>query len=263
MKGSIARIALTGLFTMLAAGTALAQMYPGEDVIVNPAAIPQPQGVQPLPPVHLHPPRPHRHHEAAAPKAASATVAPETQAYVPPSVMAPAPPSARKRAAQVAAKPPASPAKPAAIPFSFGGEGAAAPSAASTTASAPAPAQKLAKAAPLPKVTPEAGLSKQASVLFDNGSPGLSDNASATLKDISFSLKNALANGGDRIEVIGYGGDPGDTSSNARRLSLERALAVRQTLITYGIPPERIDVRALGGVTDNGATDRVDVFVKS
>ena len=58
-------------------------------------------------------------------------------------------------------------------------------------------------------------------------------------------------------------GSEGDKGSDARRLSLKRALAIRQVLIDDGVPAERIDVRAMGGVDDTGPADRVDVFVKA
>ena len=51
--------------------------------------------------------------------------------------------------------------------------------------------------------------------------------------------------------------------SDARRLSLKRALAIRQVLIDNGVPAERIDVRAMGGADYMGPADRVDVFVKA
>ncbi len=123
----------------------------------------------------------------------------------------------------------------------------------------------MAKAAPLPKITPPKGLTKEQVVLFDTGSSALSENSKARLNDLAFSLKTALANGASQIELIAYAGAPGDTSSAARRLSLKRALAVREALIVDGVPAGRIDVRALGGVkeSDNGATDRVDIFVKA
>ena len=76
------------------------------------------------------------------------------------------------------------------------------------------------------------------------------------------SLNAALAGGASRLELVGYGGQPGEKDSDSRRLSLKRAIAVRQALIGAGLPANRIDVRALGGVEDNGATDRVDIFVK-
>ena len=65
------------------------------------------------------------------------------------------------------------------------------------------------------------------------------------------------------MQLEAYGGSPGDKSSDARRLSLKRALAVRQLLIDDGVPSGRIDVRAMGGVDDKGPVDRVDVFVRA
>jgi outer membrane protein OmpA-like peptidoglycan-associated protein len=62
-----------------------------------------------------------------------------------------------------------------------------------------------------------------------------------------------------RLELRGYAGPPYDTSSNARRLALKRALAVRRVLISNGVKAERIHVRALGGTSDSGPQDRVDV----
>ena len=54
-------------------------------------------------------------------------------------------------------------------------------------------------------------------------------------------------------------GDSNDTSSTARRLALRRALSVRRELIDHGIVAERIQVRALGGTSDSGPQDRVDI----
>lgn len=62
-----------------------------------------------------------------------------------------------------------------------------------------------------------------------------------------------------RLEVRAYAGPPNDNSSAARRLALHRALNVRRELITKGIVAERIHVRALGGVRDNGPQERVDI----
>ena len=66
-----------------------------------------------------------------------------------------------------------------------------------------------------------------------------------------------------RIQLLAYGGEKGDKGSDARRLSLKRALAIRQVLIEDGVDARRIDVRAMGGADDGGPTDRVDVFVKA
>ena len=254
------------------AAPANAQMYPGADVTVNPGALGAPGpayrgGLLPpgaksrnLPPVHLHMPathhrrRHHHHHVARRKPKHVARHKTEDETQTAKAEPAPAP-------AEKPGPPPASTTDntaPAAIPFSLGP-----PSAAPAEKPAPPKHKTLAATAPMPKITLTKGLSKQAAVLFDSGSSDLSDNSTARLNDLAFSLKTALTNGADHVELVAYGGAPGDKSSAARRLSLKRALAVRQALIVDGVPADRIDVRALGGVTDNGATDRVDIFVKS
>jgi len=65
----------------------------------------------------------------------------------------------------------------------------------------------------------------------------------------------------DRIEIQAYAGVPSGLSSEARRLSLKRGLAVRKFLVDQGVLQSRIDVRALGGVRDNGPTERVDIVL--
>ncbi len=85
----------------------------------------------------------------------------------------------------------------------------------------------------------------------------------AEVRKLADSLNNALNNPAARVELRAYGGMRGEKSSDTRRLSLKRALVIRQLLIDDGVPSERIDVYALGGVEDNGPLDRVDIFVKS
>ena len=74
-------------------------------------------------------------------------------------------------------------------------------------------------------------------------------------------MNAALSAGASRIQLDAFGGPRGDKSSESRRLSLKRALVVRELLIEDGVPSEKIDVRAMGGIDDNGVADRVDVFV--
>ena len=54
-----------------------------------------------------------------------------------------------------------------------------------------------------------------------------------------------------------------DREPDARRLSLKRAVSIRQVLIDDGVSADRIDVRAMGGVDDTGPADRVDVYIKA
>ena len=64
------------------------------------------------------------------------------------------------------------------------------------------------------------------------------------------------------VMLIAYAqGDP-DQASNARRLSLSRALAVRSFLIDQGVHSSRIEVRALGNKVTDGPPDRVDLVVQ-
>ena len=67
----------------------------------------------------------------------------------------------------------------------------------------------------------------------------------------------------DRIEIQAFAGEAGDVSSAARRLSLTRALNVREFLVERGVLQSRIDVRALGGARDSGPAERVDILLTS
>jgi outer membrane protein OmpA-like peptidoglycan-associated protein len=64
-----------------------------------------------------------------------------------------------------------------------------------------------------------------------------------------------------RLEVLGYASGTPETNRESRRLSLERALAVRSYLIDQGVRRTRIDVRALGQTDPQGPADRVDLLL--
>ena len=128
-----------------------------------------------------------------------------------------------------------------------------------------APGTQIAKAEPVPNssaVEPGApGLSKRSVILFAAGSSDPAQSALGSIKFLAGDLNSAMTGAGSRVQLIAYGG--GDKGSDARRLSLKRALAIRQVLIDDGVPSERIDVRAMGGADDGGPADRVDVYVKA
>jgi len=151
-----------------------------------------------------------------------------------------------------------------AVPFSFGS------STASNSAPPVAPPARVAKASPPPAQTLTAdnaplppGLAKQTQILFAAGAPDPSADSIDEIKGLAPALNSALAAGTSRIQIVAYGGARGDKSSEARRLSLRRGRIIRQLLIDGGVPAERIDVRAMGGVTDGAAADRVDIFTKA
>lgn len=141
---------------------------------------------------------------------------------------------------------------------------------AATIASTPPPPKTLATAAPppTPPATPSpaddtAGMNRQSVIPFAAGSstPAASDiNA---IHGLAGKLTAALGAGASRVQLQAYGGPRGDKSSDSRRLSLKRALVIRELLIEDGVPSEKIDVRAMGGVDDNSAPDRVDIFLRS
>jgi outer membrane protein OmpA-like peptidoglycan-associated protein len=104
-------------------------------------------------------------------------------------------------------------------------------------------------------------MAKQSEILFPHANADPEASGAEQLKTLAAALNSALDSGHGRVELEAYGGPPGDKSSDSRRLSLRRALAVRQLLIDSGVPSDRIDVKALGGIDDHGNADRVDVFL--
>ena len=132
---------------------------------------------------------------------------------------------------------------------------------------APAPQKppaQVASAAPPAKPAPsDAGLVKRSVILFAKDAPDPAEGALGAIKFLATDLNAAMTRPASRIELQAYGGAKGDKGSDARRLSLKRALAIRQVLIDDGVSPDRIDVRAMGGADDTGPLDRVDVFVRA
>jgi outer membrane protein OmpA-like peptidoglycan-associated protein len=132
---------------------------------------------------------------------------------------------------------------------------------------APPPAPHVASIEP-PRTPPATRKVSGDTVGARRGSIGFEANASdptgAALQSVSKiadSLNASLGGGAARVQLLAYAGPRGGKSSDARRLSLKRALIVRQLLIDAGVPSERIDVRAMGGA-DDGAAERVDVLLK-
>jgi outer membrane protein OmpA-like peptidoglycan-associated protein len=112
-----------------------------------------------------------------------------------------------------------------------------------------------------PKGDPHAGFTKAGEILFDGTSTDPQADGASALKADADKLNAALDKGATNVQVEAYGGAPGDKSSEARRLSLRRALAVRQLLIDCGIPASRIIVKAMGGADTAANGQRVDVYL--
>jgi len=153
--------------------------------------------------------------------------------------------------------------------LNFGGSAPSLPAASPPPKPQPAPRQVAranppsASAAPQPSAeAPTPGLTKRSVILFAPQAADPAQSALGAIKFLAGDLSAAMTGPSARVQIQAYGGNRGDKSSDARRLSLKRALAIRQVLIDDGVPAERIDVRAMGGADDSGPADRVDVYVK-
>ena len=152
-----------------------------------------------------------------------------------------APPPAPKMAKPAAAPPPAPKmAKPALAPI---------PPAPAAAPKPPALQQQAAR-------TPGPGAAPLQSVAFAPGNADLSGDSRKVLDSFAGSLTAAP---NLRMQLLAYAGEPNLSASQARRLSLSRALAVRSYLISKGIRSTRIDVRALGNKVPSGTPNRVDL----
>jgi len=92
---------------------------------------------------------------------------------------------------------------------------------------------------------------------FRHGSQTIDNELYKPLDKLSIML---LSHPNARVTLVAYAGTTGDISPReARRLSLARALAIRDYLTNKGVKSNRIDVRALGANVPSGDMDRVDV----
>jgi len=247
-------------------------MYPGEDVIVNPAAIPGSPAFGESYRVH----KPHHHHhvvktQTAATDTVTATPAEITTTSPGETDTAPAaapatdtaPPPTRRHSHHTASASAASNAQSGGMGFSFGDDEPPAPPPAANTRTASndtgaAPqAEKPAKAD-----ASTAGLAKRGAILFEHNSTDPQPSQMDGIKLLAGDLNSALEAGATQIQLQAFGGTPGDKGSEAKRISLKRALAIRQLLIDNGVPSNRIITKAMGGATD-GEPDRVDIYVRA
>ena len=124
----------------------------------------------------------------------------------------------------------------------------------------PPPPQQSAALTSRPAPTGALKPGQQFRLGFDSGSAAISGGTETQLDGVAKSMKQ---DGNLRLQLLAYAGGGAQTPSQARRLSLSRALAVRSKLIEKGIRSTRIDVRALGNKSEGGPPDRVDIIITS
>lgn len=97
------------------------------------------------------------------------------------------------------------------------------------------------------------------SVPFDQGSVAVNEAVSAELETKLLPLLNE--NPGWQLQIQAFASPIKDGLSSARKASLDRALAVRDYLLSKGVEASRIDMRALGAESDRDPMDRVDLIL--
>ena len=120
------------------------------------------------------------------------------------------------------------------------------------------PSAQTAAIPPAPKTTGKLSRGQQYRIGFAPKAAVIGRSEGLELDGIAKSMKGDDAL---RLHLLAYAGGAAQTPSQARRLSLSRALAVRSHLIEKGIGSTRIDVRALGNKSEGGPPDRVDIII--
>lgn len=87
--------------------------------------------------------------------------------------------------------------------------------------------------------------------------PEVPTSSASGIKTLAARLK---ADAALRVQLLAFASDPEKSVSRSRRLSLERAVNVRKQLLDAGVDSTRIEVRALGEQSGEGAPDRVDAI---
>jgi outer membrane protein OmpA-like peptidoglycan-associated protein len=162
-------------------------------------------------------------------------------------LLTPPTPEAKPAETKVAVAPP-----PATVPT---------PKAVEPAAAAPVPAAAPAAAAPAkPAETKVASLPPVPETLTISFAVGVPDVANTNASGIRSLAARLKADAALRVQLLAFASDPDKSVSRSRRLSLERAVNVRKQLLDAGVDSTRIEVRALGEQSGDGAPDRVDII---
>jgi outer membrane protein OmpA-like peptidoglycan-associated protein len=202
---------------------------------------------------------------ASEPKPAAKPPPPRTKKRVPVDSKPLAPPAesavtkGAKAEPPVAAKPPepepAAKEPAAAPPPPPADDGAAEAVAVAPAAGSGDGSQQLAALPPAPApIEPDRPLA----IGFETGSAELDGAASLALTRVADALNEDAEL---RLQIVAYATGSDANASQARRMSLSRALAVRSHLIDKGVRSTRMDVRALGNKFKTAPGDRVDLVV--
>jgi outer membrane protein OmpA-like peptidoglycan-associated protein len=229
---------------------------PDAAALAKPSPMPALPTPAPPPPAPALAPAP----TAVAPAGAPALAKESAEPATPPAAAAPAAP------APPAPAPPAPPAPAAPAPPAPTASAPPAPGAPSATG------EKLVAAIPPPVAAPPPAAANAAvpaavtlagertvRMQFAAGAEEVPETAKTSLDDL---VQKLAANEQARLQLIAYAAGGANEANEARRLSLRRAVAVRNYLRDKGIASSRMDVRALGNRSEGSApADRVDIVM--
>ncbi len=105
--------------------------------------------------------------------------------------------------------------------------------------------------------TPAEDISAALTIPFAAGVADIDVSGQGTVKDLAQRLSGDKS---IRVQLMAYATDAEKNTSKARRLALDRAVAIRNMLIEAGVERTRIEVRALGDQGEGGNLDRVDAL---
>lgn len=113
------------------------------------------------------------------------------------------------------------------------------------------------------KPTPPILSTDSKTLVFKTEDFDLSEKAKSQIKNkILPSLQKVFqSDSKSRIQIISFAGSPDQTESSARRISLSRALAVRDYLKTLNFDLSRVDIRALASERDATHPDKIDLVL--
>jgi outer membrane protein OmpA-like peptidoglycan-associated protein len=138
----------------------------------------------------------------------------------------------------------------------FSTQNGAAPSSSATITASPAASSSASNAA----VAPVVGSAETVSIYFDVNK---FDPPADTAGKLDGLINYGRANLNSKIAITGYTDKTGDAAKNAE-LSKQRAMAVKNQLISAGMPEDRIMMQKpqqiTGDQTDNKEARRVDVY---
>ncbi|HEX3498821.1 MAG TPA: OmpA family protein [Stellaceae bacterium] len=181
---------------------------------------------------------------------------------VPPAQQRPAPSAGAKSAPIQANSQPsaaANPPPPATTPQAAPAKQASLPPSATTIPSAPTTPATAAEPQSVPAAAQATTPPVAERILFQPDEANLADDAKQELDRLAARLG---ADGRLYVQLVAYASGSGGDASQARRLSLSRALAARSYLVDHGVEIKQIDVRPLGNKSEPGASpDRIDLVV--